>query len=187
MECGGKAAAFPPKVAGLRSEERAAALPPHSIRAFLALGSNVGDRRGTLRRAMAMLGRVPGVRVRAVSGFHETAPVGGPAGQGPYLNAAAELETTLSPRELLAALQEIERALGRDRAREARWGPRTCDLDILLMGETVLNTEELTIPHPRMHERRFVLCPLAEIAPSAVHPVLRKTVAELLGALEEHE
>jgi 2-amino-4-hydroxy-6-hydroxymethyldihydropteridine diphosphokinase len=155
-----------------------------SQRALIGLGSNLGDRQGTLQGALAMLGRVPGVRVLAVSAFHETEPVGGPAGQGPYLNAAAELETALAPRELLAALHGIERSLGRDREREVRWGPRTCDLDILLMGETVLNAAELTIPHPWMHERLFVLRPLVEIAPSAVHPVLRKSVAALLAALE---
>lgn len=155
-----------------------------SQRALIGLGSNLGDRQGTLQGALAMLGRVPGVRVLAVSAFHETEPVGGPAGQGPYLNAAAELETALAPRELLAALHGIERSLGRDREREVRWGPRTCDLDILLIGRQVVNTPELTIPHPRMHERLFVLRPLAQIAPSAAHPVLRKTVAALLAALE---
>jgi len=152
--------------------------------ALIGLGSNLGDRRRTLRGAVAMLRRTARVRVHAVSRFLETEPVGGPAGQGKYLNAAARIETTLASKELLAALHGIEAALGRDRKREVRWGPRTCDLDILLMGDMILNTEILTIPHPRMHERLFVLRPLAQIAPRAVHPVLRKTVARLLREVE---
>ncbi len=151
--------------------------------AYIALGSNLGDRRGMLRRALGMLGRREGVAVRRVSGFVETEPLG-PPGQGKYLNAAAEVETTLSPEELLGVLQQIEAVLGRSRAAEERYGPRMCDLDILLMGQTVMQTETLTIPHPRMHERLFVLRPLAEIAPSAVHPRLGLTVAEMLADAE---
>ena len=152
--------------------------------ALIGLGGNLGDRRANLRKALALLNRAPGVRVLSVSRFIETAPVGGPAGQGRYLNAAARAETTLSPADLLAALHRIEAALGRDRKREVRWGPRTCDLDILLMGSMIVKTKDLTIPHPRMHERLFVLRPLAKIAPRAVHPILHKTVARLLVELE---
>jgi 2-amino-4-hydroxy-6-hydroxymethyldihydropteridine diphosphokinase len=146
---------------------------------YIALGSNVGDRGETLLSAVRMLGAHPNVQVQRVSQFFATESVGGPSDQPAYLNAAVQIATDLTPQELLAVLHEIEHALGRDRAAEQRWGPRTCDLDILLLGELVMDTEELTIPHPRMHERSFVLDPLASIAPEAVHPVLGKTIAEL--------
>ncbi len=152
--------------------------------AYIALGSNLGDRGDTLMAAVKKLSAAAGIEVRRISQFISTEPVGGPPDQPKYLNAAAEIQTTLGPQELLAALHEIEQSLGRDRAAEQRWGPRTCDLDILLIGELVMETAELTIPHPRMHERRFVLEPLAQIAPNAMHPVLKKTVVQLLCELE---
>jgi len=152
--------------------------------AYIALGGNLGERAETLQAALGMLHERQGVSVLRVSEMVETAPVGGPGGQGDYLNAAAEIETSLSPMELLDALQDIERKLGRDRLSEERWGPRMCDLDILLIGDLVMDTPELTIPHPRMHHRGFVLAPLYEIAADAVHPVLDKTVSALLADLE---
>jgi 2-amino-4-hydroxy-6-hydroxymethyldihydropteridine diphosphokinase len=153
--------------------------------AYIALGSNLGERGRTLGQALAMLDEQQGVSVLRVSEIIQTAPVGGPSEQGDYLNGAAEIETSLSPTELLTALQDIERKLGRDRQGEQRWGPRTCDLDILLIDDTVMDTPDLTIPHPRMHERKFVLAPLNEIADQVVHPILNKTISTLLADLEE--
>ncbi len=148
--------------------------------AHIALGSNLGDRGETLLKAVRMLNAADGIRVLKISQFITTEPVGGPDDQNKYLNGAATIEIDLSPQELLSALQTIEHACGRRRETEPRWGPRTCDLDILLIGDTVIQTEELTIPHPRMHERLFVLRPLASIAPNAIHPVLGKTVVDML-------
>src|SRR5689334_24340244 len=129
-----------------------------SITAYIALGSNLGDRRDYLDRALQALKQRPGIIVRQVSSYYETAPVGGPPGQGDFLNAAAELHTDLKPKELLQTLLEIERQLGR--VREVPMGPRTVDLDLLLYGDLIRDEIELTIPHPRMHERLFVLQPL---------------------------
>jgi 2-amino-4-hydroxy-6-hydroxymethyldihydropteridine diphosphokinase len=151
-------------------------------RVFIALGSNVGDSGLTLMQALKALDEAAGVSVRRISQFLRTEPVGGPPDQPPYLNGVAELEVESSPHELLAVLQGIERSLGRDRAREVRWGPRTCDLDILLVGDAVIDSPDLTVPHPRMHERLFVLEPLAGLAANVVHPGLGKTVGELLAA-----
>jgi 2-amino-4-hydroxy-6-hydroxymethyldihydropteridine diphosphokinase len=129
-----------------------------SRRAFVGLGSNLGDRRARLREAVAGLPDVV-----AVSPLYETEPVGGPTGQPPYLNAVVELDTALSPRELLDVARALEDAAGR--VRTERWGPRTLDVDVLLVGDLVVADPDLVVPHPRMWERRFVVEPLARLAP----------------------
>ena len=151
--------------------------------ATIALGSNLGDRRAFLDEAMARLRLQPGVEVVSVSTYHETTPVGGPVGQGAYLNAVAMVRTSLNPLQLLRVLQGLENQLGRVRAE--RFGSRTIDLDLLLYGAEIVQTDELTVPHPRMHERRFVLEPLVEIAPLAVHPGLQSTTKDLLERLQQ--
>ncbi len=153
-----------------------------TTRALIGLGSNLGDRRATLDAALAALASLAGVEVRAVSAYHQTEPVGGPGGQGPFLNAAALLATALEPLDLLAALHEIERKLGR--VRTVRWGERTLDLDLLLFGDRVVDSRELTVPHPRIASRRFVLIPAAEIAPAMADPIRRRTIAQLLADLD---
>jgi len=148
--------------------------------AYLSLGSNLSDREAALRDAITRLESVG--HVVAVSSFYETEPV--EFTQQPwFLNCAIGLETTKMPKQLMAALLRIERAMGRRRVKKK--GPRTIDIDLLLLGNTVMTSAELTIPHPAMHERRFVLEPLAEIAPDARHPVYGKTIRELRDALPE--
>ncbi len=132
-------------------------------RAFLGLGSNLGDRMATLRAAVAGLPDVV-----AVSPVYETEPVGGPDGQPPYLNLVVELATALSPRQLLDVARRLEAAAGRVRAE--RFGPRTLDVDVLLVGDEVVDEADLCVPHPRMAGRRFVVVPLADLAPELVGP-----------------
>jgi 2-amino-4-hydroxy-6-hydroxymethyldihydropteridine diphosphokinase len=145
---------------------------------YLSLGSNVGDREGHLRKAIRRLATLG--RVVSVSSFYETEPVEF-AAQGWFLNCAVALETKKTPEQLMTALLQIELEMGRRRSRIK--GPRNIDLDILLAGDLVVDTPELTIPHSAMHQRRFVLEPLAEIAPEAWHPVLEKSARELLQNL----
>ncbi|MCA1684875.1 MAG: 2-amino-4-hydroxy-6-hydroxymethyldihydropteridine diphosphokinase [Planctomycetia bacterium] len=152
------------------------------IRCLIGLGSNLGDRKAHLDFAVAALSDTPGVIVRAVSRFRETAPVGGPVGQKAFLNAAAAIETSMAPESLLDRLNAIEHEAGR--VRSEHWGERTLDLDLLLYGDTVLETPRLEVPHPRMMVRRFVLAPLAEIAPDFVEPSTGMTIASLLANLD---
>jgi len=150
------------------------------VEACVGLGSNLGDRRGHLRAGLTGLRRSG--RVLAVSPLYETEPLG-LREQPAFLNAVARMETALPPRELLRALLEAEAERGR--ARREKDGPRTLDLDLLLYGDEVIEEEGLTVPHPRMHLRRFVLVPLAAVAPWWRHPSLGKTVQELLEAVED--
>ncbi len=153
---------------------------PASVTAFVALGSNLGDRRAHLEAAFVALGALPGTRLIARSALFETPPLG-PAGQQDYLNAAAALATTLAPEPLLDALLAIE--IARGRVRRERWGPRTLDLDLLLHGDTALKTPRLTLPHPAMLGRAFVLAPLADIAPGLV--VAGRTISQHLALLDQ--
>jgi 2-amino-4-hydroxy-6-hydroxymethyldihydropteridine diphosphokinase len=147
-------------------------------RVFLSLGSNVGNRAANLKTAIDRLGSLG--KVLAVSSCYETEPVEF-AAQPWFLNCAVELDTEKMPKQLLAAILDIEREMGRRRVQ--RKGPRTIDIDILLFGNSIIKMEGLTIPHPAMHERRFVLEPLAEIAPEARHPVFKRSIGELRDAL----
>lgn len=149
--------------------------------AYIGLGTNLGDRELKLLMAVAELGKLPGTRVTALSPFYETEPVGG-VPQDNFYNAAARIATSLSPLELLDQLKRIETEVFH-RVPSGHWGPRSMDLDLLLYGDLVLSQERLTIPHPRLAERRFVLQPLADIAPSLVHPTLGKSIAQLLASL----
>jgi 2-amino-4-hydroxy-6-hydroxymethyldihydropteridine diphosphokinase len=152
------------------------------MRAFVGLGSNLGDREGTLRRAVDELARLPATDVVGVSRFRDTAPVGY-LDQPRFLNGAVELETALDPRELLEELLRIERDLGRDRALSPPRGPRTADLDLLLYGDAEIREPGLEVPHPRLHERRFVLEPLSDLDAGLFVPG-RGEVQALLAGLD---
>jgi 2-amino-4-hydroxy-6-hydroxymethyldihydropteridine diphosphokinase len=157
-----------------------------AIRAYIAIGSNVtserGDPRSHVEAAFDELGRLDGTRLFARSSILRTSPVG-PQDQDDYLNAVAGVDTVLSPRELLDGLLAIERMHGRDRDQERRWGPRTLDLDLILYGSERIEEQGLSVPHPRMHERLFVLEPLEEVAPDLLVPGIGKTVGELVRQL----
>jgi len=151
--------------------------------AYVGLGANLGDRERNLRRAVELLGAQPGIEVAAVSSFRETEPVGY-VDQPRFLNGACALETDLSPRELLGRLLAVEQALGREREKGLRWGPRTIDLDLLLYEEETVDEPGLTVPHPRLTERSFALEPLLELDPN-LHLPDGRGLRELLRAAVE--
>lgn len=153
---------------------------------YIAMGSNLGDRRANIQGGLNAANTLKGTQVVRCSSIIETDPVG-PSGQGAYLNCVALLETTLDPESLLNELLNIETRFGRDRASEVRWGARTLDLDILVFGDQEIDQPGLTIPHPRLHTRSFVLIPLCEIAPGLRIPRHKKTPREMLGALESSD
>lgn len=153
-------------------------------RAYLGLGSNLGDKKGYLDQAVKALDEIRGCYVEKVSSYLVTKPYGG-VEQDDFLNACLILKTFLSPQELLDRMHEIEQAA--HRTREIHWGPRTLDLDILLYDDEIIETEDLIIPHIEMHLREFVLKPLAEIAPYKRHPIYRKTIAQLAAEVCSHQ
>jgi 2-amino-4-hydroxy-6-hydroxymethyldihydropteridine diphosphokinase len=154
------------------------------IQAYIGIGSNVGDRFAHCLAGVEAVGRLGGTRVMGCSRWYETEPVGEVV-QAWFLNGAVGIETTLSPHDLLTRCRYIEGTRGRDRAREVPGGPRPLDLDILLFGDQVIAMPDLHVPHPRMAERAFVLAPLEDIAPRAVHPVLKRTISDLRAGLAD--
>ena len=152
---------------------------------FIGFGSNVGDRLDFCDRAVTLLGLLPHSQVMGVSLLYETEPVYDHAqpGEGWFLNGVVQIETDLTPRSLLSVLREIERSLGRDD--DDRSGPRTIDLDILFYGQRVMDEPDLVVPHPRLHQRRFVLMPLSELDPLLVHPTRHRTINQLLAEVKD--
>ena len=149
---------------------------------YIGLGSNLGDRLANIRKAIELM-KEEGIEIMKESSIYETEPVGYKE-QGWFLNSVVKARTQFSPQGLWKRLEKIEKLMGRER--EIKWGPRIIDLDILFYGNKVLNGKQLQIPHPELHKRRFVLLPLKEIAPELVHPVLNKTIGEILGELKDN-
>lgn len=152
----------------------------HSV--YIGFGSNIGDRLAHIQHAIRALSKTGGITLQKISAVYKTDPVGYEA-QTEFLNGVAAIHTHLPPLSLLHILKDIEAAVGRQH--RIRWGPREIDLDILIYGDMCLRTEKLVIPHPEMHRRRFVLAPLAEVAPDVVHPVFQETIQTLLERLED--
>jgi 2-amino-4-hydroxy-6-hydroxymethyldihydropteridine diphosphokinase len=153
--------------------------------AYLGLGANLGDRLAALRGARQALASLPGIRVEAVSALYETVPIGGPPGQGAYLNAVLQVSTDLPAEKLLYHCLAIEGQFGRERL--VHHGPRTLDIDLLFFADLVCQKRDLTLPHPRLHLRAFVLAPLCDLAPRLSHPLLGKTVSELRAQLPDDQ
>jgi len=153
-------------------------VPPNAVEVYLSLGSNLGDRLGFLKRGIDLISEVPELKIQKVSSVYETEPVGY-AAQPDFLNLAVSILTTIDPRKLLQTLKEIEMKIGR--IHRQRWHEREIDIDIIFYGDELVNSDELVIPHPRMHLRKFVLQPLNEIASNFVHPSRQKTVSQLLS------
>ena len=149
-------------------------------RAFIGAGANLGEPVRQIRQAKDALQKSPGVKFLGASSFYRTQPVG-PIAQPPFVNAVFSLEYGMSPQDLLALLLSVEEKMGR--IRRERWGPRVIDLDLLFFDEAIISGQGLEVPHPRLHERRFVLTPLVEIAPDVVHPILKKSAFDLLAGL----
>lgn len=150
------------------------------VRSYIAFGSNIGRRKYIIEKAIRRLAVSDGIELRRVSPLYETEPVGGPE-QGSFYNGVLEIETELSPLALWKTLRKLESASGR--VRRMRWGPRTLDLDILTFGKIRLHSEQLEIPHPRYHLRRFVLVPFVRLAPQMIHPIIKKKNKSLLREL----
>jgi 2-amino-4-hydroxy-6-hydroxymethyldihydropteridine diphosphokinase len=151
---------------------------------YLSLGSNQGDREAFLKKALAAL-EEDGLKIKSQSRIYETEPYG-KKDQCWFLNMCVEINSTLTQQELMVLTQKIEKNLGRERTRTGKWAPRTVDIDIVLFNDQIIETSKLTIPHSDMHRRRFVLEPLAEIAPSVIHPVFKKSIKQLLNECDDH-
>ena len=157
-------------------------MTPPTVTAYVAVGSNLGDRRDTIERAVDLLQHATGVEVTTISSLIENAAVGAPPDSPPFLNGAVELQTTLSAERLLELLLNVEQSLGR--VRRERWASRTIDLDLLLYGDSIIHNQTLTVPHPRIAQRRFVLVPLLEISPQLRLPTGER-IADLLAQLND--